>query len=254
MRKILLTFSGRAYDYATKLTVERAPKLGADQVWVFDDKWLLETGYVALNKWLYDAEPKFGFGYCSWKAFVILSAMDRLADGDVVFYADADTYPLDKPFGQVFEACAAAGGVFLFEEQGCSNLHYTKADCMVAMGLPIGDATIAAGRFSVWQKGPFLARQVLAEWWAYSVNPRCMLWDRSVIVKDQPQFARHTTEQSVLTQLARKYSIRLHRTPDQNGSFGLYADDDALYRQIFEQLWCKGNRADLRGSSYRNIP
>ncbi len=253
MRKILLTFSGRAYDATTALTVERAPRLGADQVWVYDDKWLIDSGYVAANKWLYDANPKFGFGYCSWKAFVILSAMDRLADGDVLFYVDADTYPLNAPFGQVFDACAAAGGVFLFEEQGCSNLRFTKADCMVAMGLPIGDATIAAGRFSVWQKGPFLPRQILTEWWAYSVNPRCMLWDHSIIVKDQPEFARHTTEQSVLTQLARKYSIRLHRTPDQNGSLGLYADDDALYQQILEQKWCAGDRTNLRGSTYRNI-
>lgn len=254
MRKILVTFGGRAYDASIAVTIERAPRLGVDDVWVYDDKWLIDSGYVAVNKWLYDAEPKFGFGYCSWKAFVVASALDRLACGDVVFYVDADTYPLDKPVGQLFDACAAAGGVFLFEEQGCSNLHYTKADCMVAMGLPIAECTIAAGRFSLWQKGPFLARQMLAEWWAYSVNPRCMLWDRSVIVPDQPEFARHTTEQSVLTNLARKYGIPLHRTPDQNGSIGLYAADDALYAQVFEQKWCTGNRADLSGSRYRNIP
>jgi len=252
MRKVIATFSGRAYDPTTALLVERAPKLGADEVMVFDDRWLTEVGYVAANRWLYDAEPKFGFGYCSWKAFVVLSALDRIGDGDVVFYVDADTYPIGNPLSPLFDACAERG-MFLFEEQGCSNLRYTKADCMVAMGLPIGDATIAAGRFSMWKKGPFLPRQILSEWWAYSVNPRCMLWDKSVVVPDQPEFARHTTEQSVLTNLARKYDIRLHRTPDQNGSMGLYADDDALYLQVLEQKWCAGNRADLSGSSYRNI-
>lgn len=253
MRRAYVTFSGAAYDETTALIVERAPKLGADAVMVFDDRWLIDTGYVDANRWLYDAEPKFGFGYCSWKAFTILSAMDRLEDGDVVFYVDADTFPIGAPFGQLFDACAAAGGVFLFEEQGCSNLTFTKADCMVAMGLSVADATIAAGRFSLWRKGSFLARQMLSEWWAYSVNPRCMLWDHSVIVPDQPEFRRHTTEQSVLTQLARKYGVRLHRTPDQNGSLGLYADDDALYPQILEQRWCTGNRGDLSGSRFRTV-
>src|ERR1017187_70140 len=250
MRKILVTFGGKAYDERIKVTVERAPTLGADAVWVFDDKWLLTTGFVDHNRFLYDANPKFGFGYCGWKAFVIQSALDRLENGDVVFYVDADTFPIGKPFGQVFDACDKAGGVFLFAEQGCSSLHYTKKDCFLAMGVPLEDGEIAAGRFSLWQKGPFLPKQMLAEWWAYSVNPRCMLWDHSILAPDHPEFARHCTEQSVLTLLKQKYQIPLHRTPDQWGSVD---KDYDLYPQILEQKWAEGDRSDVSGSQYRNI-
>jgi hypothetical protein len=258
MRKILVTFGGKAYDTQTAITVREAPKLGADEVWVFDDKWLLETGFCRYSPFLYDAEPKrheghskFGFGYCGWKAFVISSALERLKDNDVVFYVDADTHPIGNPFGQVFDACAKAGGVFLFEEQGCSTLRFTKRDCWTAMGLPLKESIIAAGRFSLWQKGSFLAKQMLAEWWTYSINPRCMLWDSSILTPDHPEFARHTTEQSVLSLLAQKYDIPLHRTPDQWGSV---PKDYELYQQILLQVGATGNREDVSGSVYRNFP
>lgn len=255
-----MTFSGAAYDSTTALIVERAPRLGADEVWVYDDKWLMEkTGYYHTNNWIFNAtcriqdEPtvhKHGFGWCSWKAFVIQSAMDRLSDGDVVFYLDADTFPTGPEFGQVFDICAAEGGILLFSEAGCSNLRFTKADCFLSMGLPIKDSEMACGRFSIWQKGPFLARQVLTEWWAYSINPRCTLWDRSVLQKDQPEYYRNSTEMSVLANLAQKYNIPLHRCPDQWGN----PNHAEAYPLFLEQVGCSSDRSNFSGSKYRNIP
>lgn len=261
MRKVLVTFSGAAYDATTALTVERATRMGADQVMVFDDRWLIESGYHAANRWLFETGSQIqnegpvyrhGFGWCSWKAFLVLSAFDRIETGDVVLYLDADTFPV-APFGQLFDACADAGGVLLFMEKGCNNLRFIKADCFLAMGQTVEDGQHACGRFSLWQKGPFLPRQILAEWWAYSINPRCTLWDTSILQKDQPEYWRNSTEQSVLSLLARKYAIPLHRTPDQFGKPGPDETRDAWYPQLFEQKDCGGNRADLTGSKFRNI-
>jgi hypothetical protein len=262
VRKIVVTFGGKAYDALTRRTVECAPKLGADDVMVFDDRWLMDTGFVARNEWLFEARPawrgegwiedvKFGFGHCAWKSFVIQSAFDRVDEGDVVLYLDADTFPIAW-FGQLFPACAEAGGLLLFEEKGCKNLKYTKSDAMLAMGLSVEDSNHACARINLWQKGPLLPRQMLNEWWAYSVNPRCMLWDKSVLTADHPRFLRHCDEQSVLSNLARKYGVPLHRTPDQNGAPQSADDPDVdFYPQVFEQRWADGDRSDLSGSAYR---
>ncbi len=224
---------------------------------VYDDKWLIESGYVDRNRWLFEARSQIqntghwyqhGFGWCSWKGFILLDAFERMQPGDVALYLDADTFPI-APFGQLFEAAEREGGVFLFDE-GVSNARFTKADCMAVMGLPIADGAHACGRFSFWQKGPFLPRQMLTEWWAYSINPRCTLWDTSVLVPDPPAYFRNSTEQSVLSNLAIKYGIPLHRSPDGTPSCSLDTD---LYPQVFEQVWCAGDRADTSGSSYRNI-
>lgn len=257
MRKVIVTFSGKAYDATTRRTVEQAPKLGADDVMVYDDRWLIESGYHTTNQWIFEAKSQIqntgnfhqhGFGWCSWKGFILLDAFSRMRVGDVALYLDADTYPI-APFGQLFDSCADGGGVFLFDE-GVSNRRFTKADCMAVMGLPIADGAHASGRFSLWQKGPFLPLQMLAEWWAYSINPRCTLWDTSVLVPDPPEYYRNSTEQSVLSNLAIKYKIPLHRSPDGTPSCSLDMD---LYPQVFEQVWCAGDRADTSGSSYRNV-
>lgn len=257
MRKVLVTFGGAAYDETTGEMILQAgfAGLGASHVWVYDDKWLMEqTEYYDVNAWIFAAKSRIhgegqhgaiyqhGFGWCSWKAFIIQSAWDRLKDGDVVLYLDADCYPV-APFGHLFDACSAAGGVYLFEEHA-SSLRFTKGDCFAVMGLPYEEIPHACGRFSLWQKGSFLARQMLAEWWAYSINPRCTLWDSSILVKDKPEYYRNSTEQSVLSNLAAKYSIPLHPIPDQGG---------LPENRLFHQEWCKGDRSDYSGSKYRNV-
>lgn len=260
---VLATFSGRAYEETTGLIVGRGTAMGADRVMVFDDRWLIESGFQSLNPWLWEPAPgangemkgvpyAHGFGWCSWKAFVVLSAMDRLHDGDVVMYVDADTFPIAH-FGMLFEACRREGGVYLFNEPGCSTLRFTKADCFLAMGMPIAEAVHGCGRFSLWQKGPLLPRQMLAEWWAYSINPRCTRWDSSILQPDQPEYYRNSTEQSVLTNLATKYKIPLHRNPDQCGADPNHGGDWDLYGQLFEQKFCTGDHGDLSGSSFRNV-
>ncbi len=145
----------------------------------------------------------------------------------------------------MFDACAAENGIYIFEEQGCSQLRFTKADCFLAMGLTVEEGTHACGRFSMFQKGSFIAKQVLAEWWAYSVNPRCMRWDRSILAPDPPEYHRNSTEQSVLSNLARKHKIPMHRTPDQAGG-----PDGQLFQQGGRAI---GNRADVTGSRFRNV-
>ena len=257
VRKIVATFGGRSYDATIKLTVERAKDYGADEVLVFDDKWLINHPFHSVNRWIFEAKSRIqdeptvyqhGMGWCSWKSAIINYSFDRCADTDVVLYLDADTFPV-APFGQLFDRCAEEGGVLIFAEQA-SNLRFTRADCMVVMGLPVADGPHACGRFSLWQKGSFLARQMLAEWWAYSINPHCTLWGRSTIVKDPPEYYRNSTEQSVLSNLGIKYKLPFHRTPDQ---FGAEQPGDEWYPQLFEQQWCTGDRSDLSGSAYRNV-
>ncbi len=272
MLRMVVTFSGKAYDATTRLIVERSTlNQGVAGRWVFDDAWLMGTDYYRVNRWLFDAKSRIhgegtsgavyqhGLGWCSWKSFCIQSAWDRLKDGDIVLYLDADTYPV-APYGQLFDQCAAENGVMLFEEQA-SNLRFTKRGCRLVMGIPDGDGPHACGRFSLWQKGSFIARQMLAEWWAYSINRECQLWDGSHLKDlggnacgDPPEYFRHSTEQSVLSNLAIKYGIPLHRAPDQGGVPVKPGDkDEALYHQLFEQKWCEGDRSDVSGSSYRNV-
>ncbi len=263
MSRILVTFGGRAYDATTERIVRDGPRLGADEVLVYDDRWLLEIvpDFRKLNSFLWETEKKFGFGWCAWKPFILLDQIGhpwagRDDAGSSILYVDADTYPI-ADLTPIFEF-AERDGICLFESQGNPNKRFTRRDCCVAMGLDEErhwNARHACGRFSAFKVGDYRAWQFLCEWLTYSVNPMCQSLEPSKYAAEFPEFARHSNEQSVLTLLASKYGIPLHREACQFGwpvspNCGLAED---TYPQLFHQEYCTGNRSDLSGSRWRNV-
>lgn len=274
MRKIYITLGGRAYDETTSAVCMEARMektwLGTDDVWVYDDRWLIENvdihghSFRELNIWMWETRRKFGYGWCAWKAYIIMDALSRLRNGDVVFYVDADCVPI-ADLSIVFDI-ARRDGLMLFDCQGFTNRMMTRHDCLMAMGLDrkdIWNAKAACARFCAFQKGSFLAQQLLVEWWAYSINPLCQQWDevQSVYTTEFPDLFRHSTEQSVLAALATKYGVQLYREACQFGCWDKPPDLEyylkwgiewGLYPQLFEQRDARGPRT-LEGSRFRNV-
>lgn len=236
MRKVYVTFSGAPYAETTRLIVERGRELGADDVQVYDDRWLLRQEFYRLNRWLWDHPHKRGFGWYAWKPFIIWDALSKLTDGDVVLYTDADTVPI-APFGMLFDRCVADGGMMLFASENHRQSEWCKRDCFIAMGqndqkyrqMPAGVA-----RFTLFQKGPWRPSQFLMEWLTYSVNRRCTTFDVSVLGMEYPGFMEHRAEQAILTNLAHKYGVTLYREACQAGN-SIDRDRD-LYGQLFAQI------------------
>lgn len=266
MRRVYITFSGRAYDETTAKIVNDAPKFGATDVWVYDDRWLEEKadgqpGFRSVNQWLWETQRKFGFGWCAWKPYIILDALARLSYGDVVLYTDADTYPI-ADLSVLFEECAREG-IVLFNAQGWINRRVVRRDCFIAMGQDqerYHNGNHACGRFQLFRKGNYLGQQVLMEWLAYSVNPLCQQWHeyQSKYGAEFSDFYVHRTEQSVLSLLANKYAIPLYR---EACGFGwpidlAYCEANGIlgrYPQLFRQEDARGPRT-LEGSRFRNVP
>ena len=277
MKNILITFAGRAYDPRVARTVQDAPGFGAEEVLVYDDRFIIENvdahgrSFRSVNTWLWETKRKFGFGWCSWKPYVIMHALSRCNNGDVVFYVDADCVPI-ADLTPVFNQ-ARNLGIVLFDAQGWTNERVVRRDCFIAMGQDeprYHQGKHACGRFSAFCKGDYLSQQLLMEWLTYSVNPLCQQWGdyQSQYGKDLADFTKnlshpdggeHRTEQAVLSLLAAKYDIQLHREACQFGwpidreycaAHNIVAD---LYPQLFHQEYCQGDRTDLSGSRFRNV-
>lgn len=261
-KRILITFGGAAYDQQIGMQRDRISidtQLFRYEHRVYDDRWLIGTPFYQINRWIFDRQPQHGMGFCCWKPFIIQHALHNFAqEGDVVMYLDGDCYPI-ADISCLFEH-AEREGVMLFEEQGCINRTWIKVDCFMAMGLAnrreAWDAMHACGRFQLFKKGQWRNEQFLQEWLTYSLNPECMFHEGSVLPVDDPSFIRNSCEQSVLSLLAHKYGIPLHRNPDQSGwpvaHEGAYKPDDK-YPQLFVQQGSRGNVGDLSGSRYRNV-
>ena len=262
MSNILITFGGAAYDMHTDRLVRFVQQSvpAVDQLRVYDDRWLTTTPFYEHNYWIFQRQPAHGFGFCSWKPYIIKHALHNYATsrGDVVMYVDGDTVPI-ADFGCLFER-ASKVGVMLFEEQGCINKTWIKADCFDAMqcdGPIFTEAMHACGRFQLFRKGDHEVNQFLEEWQTYSLNPKCQFHEGSVNrALDHPSFIRNSCEQAVLSLLAVKYCIPLHRNPDQSGwpvaHGGTYKPEDT-YPQLFQQYGTVGNKRDWNGSKFANI-
>ena len=259
-RKICITFGGEVYDGPTALTVLLAKKFGADDFWVYDDYWLVteRREFYEQNRWLWEHHYKRGFGWYAWKPFILLNAFDRMQDGDVVLYTDADTFPVDD-FSVLYETCARDGGIMLFKAGGNVNRRFTqgqwcKRDCFVVMNQDEPKyyaAEAGVARFMLFQKGPWRARQFLMEWLTYCVNPLATTFDPSLLAGEVNGFVEHRTEQAIMTNLAHKYGLRLYREACELGNS--FPEDKDLYPQLFSQMnpW-ENKTAPCKGSRFRN--
>ena len=260
MKKFYITFSGAAYDETTSRIVEFAPRFGADEVLVYDDRWLLGTEFYQLNKWLWTypdtTDPKRsprGFGWFCWKPFIILDCLNRMADGDIVLFTDADTFPIHD-LSMLYDECARIGGTMLFNAYGCDNVNWCKTDCQIVMGnWPEfhGHKTAGVARFMLFQKGPWHVRQFLLEWLTYCLNPIATTFDSSKIRPDSELLNEHRTEQAIMTLLSYKYGHKLYREACQFGA--TQPEDQELYPQLFQQVGCAHHVKSLAGSRFRNV-
>lgn len=285
MRNVYVTFSGAAYDATTKQIAEKAPKLGADAVFVYDDRWLMHQPFRKENDWAWrhpgHSGHKYGFGWYCWKPYVILHAMKFLKPGDCLLFTDADTFPVSN-FSMLFDACRREGGIFAFEATGCSNRQWVKRDVWEAVfaemlepvyfdrdiesqrGIILKaldqklDTQHATARFMVFEKGAVRHRErgltpefFLSEWNRLCTTPGLTTRDPSSR-PEFPGFEENRGDQSIFSLLCLKYELPLHREADEFGNGS--NKDRELFGQLFVQRYCAGDRNDLSGSRYRSGP
>ena len=266
MRRIYCTFSGRQYDETTQRIVEDAPKFGVDEVRIYDDRWLLGTEFYKVNRWIFDLRSRNehrGFGWYSFKPYVILQEMERalidgaVIDGDppgtdtIVLWTDADTYPI-ADLTPLYEQCRKDGGIMLFAAEGCVQGAWTKRSCMKAMACDTDGyrrSQHAVGRFMLFEAGNYRAKQFLMEWQTYLLNPACIGLEPSP--DEYPEYVEHRSDQSILGNLAHKYGLKLYREADGFGD-GSQRDRE-IFGTVFKQIGQYDKPKSMEGSRYRNV-
>ena len=256
MTRHLITFSGSDYDATTKRIVESAPWCGADEIYIFDDVWMFEQDFTKLhgNRWLWEHPHPRCVGFCAWKPFLLTYMFDRMKPGDSVVYTDADAPPVAS-LAPIFEI-AERDGAWLSASQGHKQSKWCKRDAYLTMGHsgPLEEQAGCA-RFLALRKGAWREQQLLAEWLTYSCNRYANSKDPSVLSGNEyPDFEQHRDEQAILTNLAHKNKIKLHREADQTGEDpSCFHVDRELYGQLFEQVHSTRGNNGL-GSKYRRVP
>lgn len=168
--------------------------------------WLKEQSFFADNKELF--ESSVGKGFFSWKPFILLDAMNKLDDGEIIFYSDVND--LFHPGLIQYVNHLIEDDCCLLVMGGASNKDWTKRDCFVFMDCDEEDywnsTQLEAGVcfWGVCEK----SKQLLSEWLKYCTDRRIISDDPNVSGKDNfPSFKEHRRDQSILTNLAVKHGL-----------------------------------------------
>ncbi len=92
MKKYFLTFSGGDINYFEAL---RRIEKQAESINLFDKIYAFSTYDLVKDDEFWDTHGNFisnykrGFGYWLWKPYLILKILDKMAEGDILIYADS---------------------------------------------------------------------------------------------------------------------------------------------------------------------
>lgn len=174
-----------------------------------------------------------GAGYWIWKSYVLLDAMDRMKDGDLLLYTDAGMAYVSSPAPLL--ALARSSDIVLFNSLPLPGTHryWTKRDCLILMGADTPehwDVRLVQAGVQLYRVGA-AARSFVTEWRDAMRDPRVLTDMLNTCGSPNfPEFIEHRHDMSSLTVLATKHGIRRTRSagiPPRH-------EDEGDYPQIFD--------------------
>ncbi len=218
MKAVLVNLSNQRYANSRARLNESARRFGIRDIRSWDFEEIKQTSFYNDNRSILDRGP--GMGYWLWKPYIILEAMKGLSDGDIVIYSDSGIEIITS-LDPLFRLCREEQPVLLFGNSNFTNSAWTKRDCFILMdcdqeGFWYGPQCDAA--FLLVKKSPFSIK-FLQEWLKFACDERILTDIPNTSGKrDLPDFTEHRHDQSILSLLAQKYQLPLHRMPSQFGN------------------------------------
>jgi hypothetical protein len=217
----LVTFADEKFKEKQDNLVRQGKSLGfTNHVYTHD--WLKGTEFFKENIEILD-KPR-GLGYWLWKPYIILDAMSKAQDGDVIFYIDSGDLFFPEVDGEsmikVIESHLAYSSC-LFISYGNHNATWTKKDCFVYMDCDnekYWNAPQLEAGVSYWTAN-VKSKEILQEWLEYCKDARILTDSKNACgLEDYYSFKDHRHDQSILS------NIVIRR--------GLPYDDIGVYRKF----------------------
>lgn len=232
-KKILVSFATNPKWYRSQYLLNNSAKKGGfDGVISYTDKgreWEFVKKYEDVSK-------TRGYGFWQWKPIIILDALNKLNDGDIIGYVDSGNLIINN-LDYIFSVCTEQGIVLFDNRDGNyqrdthKNKEWTKRDCFVLMDCDSEkyyNAPQVDGSYQFYKKTPDTIK-FLEEYISFCSNEN-IISDIPNITKDNlPEFKDHRHDQSILSLMAVKYNIPLLPEPSEWGNYL----EDRPYPQLF---------------------
>jgi hypothetical protein len=192
---------GEKYKGVQELQRRKIGRYFSD-VFEYNDQFLMDCGYYFRNKDVIDNSTT-GWGYCGWKGTILLDAMSKVNDNDLILYSDvADEIYNSAFYDWLILRTNQMNGHFF-------NLNYyiqglwTKKDCFVLMNCDLPEfwhhRQLEAGTIGLVKQPDNIA--LLKEWTRWCETPQVIDKSPNKLGENMGGFVDHRTDQSILTNL-----------------------------------------------------
>lgn len=252
MRKILVNYADIRHFPGQRRSARLGFRRGGFDLCLSYGRGDLSPDFIAEHSILLNARR--GAGYWLWKPVIILDAMERAQDGDVIVYLDSDCY-FKRSVDLIAEACVErTPGVLGFSMTGLSEGAWTKRDAFILMGCD-SEEMRRGGQFMagliVFVNNAF-AKAFVREWFALMQDPRLLSDLPNVCGSlNYPEFRDHRHDQSIFSLLYKRHGLQC------GGELGEHLvrracvlQDEAGWREwlvpFYDRRWRKGSRLRRR--------
>ena len=165
---------------------------------------------------LYKAFPNHfvnskGFGWWLWKPFIIDFTLSKMEEDDILIYLDSTIEIIKDPLNLIKE-----GEDMVLFNNGQNHHEYCKSECYYGMETPSSlDQLQANGAIQIYRNTP-LTRIFVEEYFTWC-SQLDLINDDYLESVQLSKFKEHRHDQSILTNLAVKYNIKLKTSPCQWG-------------------------------------
>jgi hypothetical protein len=228
----LVTFSDKKYKYNQVLNKESAKHFCSfNKIFDFTAKDI-DKKFCEANKRILSYAR--GSGYWLWKPYIILKALNRASEDDIIFYCDSGSVFIDsvQPLLDLtaqFQQDIIPFGLELLEKE------YTKRDAFVLMNCDEAKFTNTYQRlasFIVFRNSK-TSRDFVNEWLQYCRDERILTdSDNTQGKNNYAEFLHHRHDQSVFSLLTKKYDLPVFRDPSQWGNSQTENYSNSNYGQI----------------------
>jgi hypothetical protein len=218
MKVVLTNLSNKLYENSRFRLNDSARRFGIEEIYSYDFEDIKASSFYSSNKELLD-QPR-GMGFWSWKPYIILQAIQKLSDGDLVIYADAGL-EIIADLAPVLGICNEQQPIMLFANGNLINSSWTKRDCFILIDCDSEEywnSLQCDAAFLLFKKSA-ASCQFLDKWLKYCLDKRIISDQPNVLgKKNLPGFIDHRHDQSIISLLAYKHKLTLHRMPTQFGN------------------------------------
>lgn len=218
MRIALVNLSNEVFEASRELLNQSAVKNGVSEIFSWDFEDLKKTAFYRKNQEFLN--HKKGLGYWAWKPFIMMDALSKLDDDDILVYADCG-HEIISSLQPLVDLIPLESSVMLFKNGDLDNASWTKRDCFIKMDCdsksywygPQVDASFIVVRKHA------RAIELLKQWQYYCLDKHANTSNPNELGRrNLPSFIEHRWDQSILSLLAIKNCIELFRMPSQFGN------------------------------------